>query len=63
MSTDMAGNEWTAAQLEAASRAHLLTPAEEMAKLALLWHIFEECFGQGLFTVRTLSRRRLCEEI
>lgn len=29
----MAGNEWTTAQLEAASKAHLLTPAEEMAKL------------------------------
>jgi len=30
--------------------------------LALLWHIFEECFEQRIFTVRTLSRRGLCEE-
>lgn len=29
----MAGNEWTTEQLEAASKAHLLTPAEEMARL------------------------------
>ena len=56
MSTDMAGNEWTAAQLEAASRAHLLTPAEEMAKLGQVSRPILSS-GDGIYVTDAYGKR------